>query len=98
MQPELARELSVGAGVHGRILEVMHKVEDGGAIRMESRGLASPASTCFLKHLFVQSEAESRKFQVCRVLHLAGIHRLPHCSSPQCLALANAESEAVYIM
>ena len=50
----------------------MHEVEVGGAIKMESRGFASPAPTCFLKRLFVQSEAESRKFaEVSRVLHLA---------------------------
>ena len=48
------------------------KVEHGGAISTESRGLASPAPACFLKCLFVQSKAESRKFwEVPRVLHLA---------------------------
>ena len=52
-------------------------MEDGGAIRTESRGLASPAPTCFLKRLFVQSEAELRNFQeVPRVLHLAVISYL----------------------
>ena len=51
----------------------MHEVEDGGAMRTESRGLVSPAPACFLKRLFVQSEAESRNFrEVPRVLHLAG--------------------------
>ena len=50
-------------------------VEDGGAIRTESRGLASPAPASFLKRLFVQSEAEPRNFrEVPRVLHLAGIY------------------------
>ena len=55
-----------------RLVLTMHKVEDGGAIRTESRGLASPAPACFLKCLFVQSEVESRYFwEVPRVLHLA---------------------------
>ena len=45
------------------IISATDEVEDGGEIRTESRGLASPAPACFLKHLFVQSEAESRKFQ-----------------------------------
>ena len=69
-------------------------MEDGGAIRTESRGLVSPAPTYFLKRLFVQSEAELRNFQgVPRVLHLAGImkHRalssadpaLPHTDFPK---------------
>jgi len=53
----------------------MHKVEVGGAIKMESREFASPVPACFLKRLFVQSEVESRKFaEVSRVLHLAGTH------------------------
>ena len=60
-----------------QLVLTMHEVEDGGAIRTESRlsrGLASPAPACFLKRLFVQSEAESRNFrEVPRVLHLAVI-------------------------
>ena len=47
-------------------------MEVGGAIITES-GLASPTPACFLKRLFVQSEAELRNFrEVSRVLHLAG--------------------------
>ena len=56
------------------IVSATDEVEDGGAIRVESRGLASPAPACFLKRLFVQSEAESINFrEVPRVLHLAVI-------------------------
>ena len=54
------------------IVSATNEVEDGGAIRTESRGLASPAPASFLKRLFVQSEAESRNFrEVPGVLHLA---------------------------
>ena len=72
------KQLFLTMSLHGMmvrdIVSATDEVEDGGALRTESRGLASPAPACFLKRLFVQSEAESRNFwEVPRVLHLAVI-------------------------
>ena len=70
------KQLVLMMSLHGMmvrdIVSATDEVEDGEAIRTESKGLASPVPACFLKHLFVQSEVESRKFrEVPRVLHLA---------------------------
>ena len=71
-QKQLVLTMSLRGMMVRDIVSATDEVEDGGAIRMESKGLASPAPACFLKHLFVQSEAELRNFQeVPRVLHLA---------------------------
>ena len=71
-QKRLVLTMSLRGMMVRDIVSAIDEVEDGGAIRTESRGLASPAPACFLKRLFVQSEAESRNFrEVPRVLHLA---------------------------
>ena len=71
-QKQLVLTMSLRGMMVRDIVSATDEVEDGGAIRTESKGLASPAPACFLKHLFVQSEAESRKFrEVPMVLHIA---------------------------
>ena len=71
-QKRLVLTMSLRGMMVRDIVSATDEVEDGGAIRTESSGLASPAPACFLKRLFVQTKAELRKFrEVPRVLHLA---------------------------